>query len=586
MIVLGFSGIENGDFYAREYGLRFVGHDSSVALVIDGKVAFAAEEERFSREKHTSRLPVLALRAALAEAGIQLGDVDHLAYTWSVSFRQYLDMCLHHAPRVPPRHALALAATGVRVVRDLMLPRRVARRFARAVGEPLPPCQGVVHHMGHASAAFLPSPFERAAVLTIDGQGEAESASLGLWEGVEYTRLASVRSPDSIGILYGMVTDFLGMRAGWDEYKVMAMAARGDAARFRDAFGELVQILPGGLYRTPQTALVFRPGACERVLADAFGVPARRAGEELTQVHFDLAAGLQDATERVAFHLLDRLRAATDAPDLCLAGGVALNSVLNGKIRRSGRFERVWVPPAPGDHGGALGAALHVYYQRSGAPRDDVGFTPYLGPGADEGEMLAALQARAADVAWTRPRDLVDRAADLLARDRILGWFQGRMEYGPRALGHRSILASPRREAMRDRVNARIKHREGFRPFAGVVPAERAAELFDVEGESPYMQFVVPVREAARTVIPAVVHDGTCRVQTLRRSADGLLHSLLTAFEREAGVPVLLNTSFNDADEPIVCTPSDAIETFLHTGLDALVLGPFLVLPSTKSAIG
>ena len=589
MIVLGFSGIENGDFYQDVYGLRFVGHDSAAALVIDGEVVFAAEEERFSREKHTSRFPLLATQAALQHAGISAAQIDRLAYTWCVDARKYLGMCLHHAPRVPLRHSLALASTGLRVVRDLMWPRRVARRFARALGVALPPVVGVAHHLGHAATAYLPSPFERAAVLTIDGQGEDESASLGEWQGNAYRRIARVRSPNSIGILYGMITDHLGMRAGWDEFKVMAMAAVGDPRRFRAALHRLVELRPGGLFRTRNTALVFRPGACERLLERELALPARHDGE-LGPVHFDLAASLQERTEETVFHLLAHLRRSTEARDLCLAGGVALNSVLNGKVLRSGLFERVFIPPVPGDHGGPLGVALLVEQRLRGAGREPGRFSPFLGPTVSEAALVAALRAHAAALHWERPHDLIERAAELLAAEAVLGWLEGRMEYGPRALGHRSILASPRSAAMRDRVNARIKHREAFRPFASIVPLEHAAAYFELPGESAYMQFVVPVRPSTAALIPATVHNGTSRVQTVRREELPRLHALLEATGRRCGVPVLLNTSFNDADEPMVCTPEDALRTFLRSGLDGLVLGPFLVRardrPSTASVRG
>jgi carbamoyltransferase len=577
MIVLGFSGIDRGAFWRERYGLRFVGHDASVALVADGRFLFAAEEERFTREKHTSALPVNALRAALDHAKIELRDVDRLAYTWRVTSRQYVNMCLHHAPRVPLPHWPALAWTGLRVVRDLMSPRRVARRLAAQLGSKLPPCEGVPHHFGHAATAFLPSPFERAAVLTLDGQGEDESASLGEWEGATYRRYQCVRSPDSIGILYGMVTDFLGMRAGFDEYKVMAMAAEGDPARFRPAFDRLVRLRPGGRYRTFRTAMVFRPGYCERFLERVFGIPPRSAGESLEKVHFDLAAALQETTEKVVFHLLARLRELSGSRNLCLAGGVALNSVLNGKILKCGLFERLWIPPVPGDHGGALGAALWVEMRASGRGRADPGFTPFAGPEPSEEETLSALRERASDVEWERPDSRVSAAAARLARGEVLAWFQGRMEYGPRALGHRSILASPIEASMRDRVNARIKHREPFRPFAAAVPLERASELFETEGESPFMQVVVPVRPAWRDRLGAVHHHGTTRVQTVTAKSDPLFHALLLDFERATEVPALLNTSFNDTEEPIVCTPRDALRTFVRSELDGLVLGPFLV---------
>jgi carbamoyltransferase len=577
MIVLGFSGIENGEFYRRRYGLRFVGHDAAVALVVDGKVVFAAEEERFTREKHTSRLPVNAVREALRHAGIGLDGVDRLAYTWRVTPAKYLHMCLQHVPNVTPRHALSLVCAGLRVVRDLMWAGGVSRRLSAALGTAVPRCTGVEHHLGHAATAYFPSPFERAAVLTIDGQGEDESASLSEWEGTRHRPLARVPSPHSIGILYGMVTDFLGMRAGWDEYKVMAMSGEGDPARFRASFARLVRLEPRGQYRTWRTAMVFQPGYCARFLTEVFGLRPRDPGSALEPVHFDLAASLQETTERVVFHLLARLRELSRAKDLCLAGGVALNSVLNGKILASGLFDRVFVPPVPGDHGGALGAALLVEHRLTGRSRGDVGFTPFCGPSLSPAEIDSALAEQKERVTWRQPADLQACVASLLAEERLLACARGEMEYGPRALGHRSLLASPIHARMRDHINARVKHREMFRPFAAVAPLERAAELFELEGESPFMQFVVPVREAWRKRLGAVQHHGRTRVQTVTRESDPFLHETLLAFADRTGVPALLNTSFNDAEEPIVCTAREAVASFLSTGVDALVLGSCLV---------
>ncbi len=577
MNVLGFSGIANGDYYRERFGLRFVGHDSSVALVADGKVVFAAEEERLSREKHTSRFPVLALRAALQFGGLDLSDVERTAYTWYASSGRIAHMFAHHALRVPLPYWPELAWAGTRVIRDLMWPGRIARQFEAVIGSRLPPCEGVSHHMGHSACAYFTSPFDHAAVLTVDGQGEDESGALGEWQGTKYRHFQSIYSPDSIGILYGMVTDFLGMRAAWDEYKVMGMAAYGDPHRFAAAFRQMVSLHSVGRYRTHRTAMVFKPGYCDRMLAHRLGIPKREPGGPLEQVHFDIAAALQQTTEDVLFHLLRHLRQRSTARTLCLAGGVFLNSVANGKIRQSGLFEKVHIPPAPGDHGGALGAALLVYHRRSGAPRQDVGFSAFCGPAYSDADIERALVVTREPVQYRRCEDIAEAAAELLARDKIIGWFRGRMEYGPRALGHRSILASPRKAEMKDAVNARIKHRERFRPFAGAVPLECAAEYFQIDGPSPYMQFVLPVLEHARARIPAVVHHGTCRVQTVARDDEPDFHRLLRAFARRAGVPILLNTSFNDADEPIVCTPEHALATFLRMDLDALALGPFLV---------
>src|SRR5579871_1785388 len=576
MIVLGFSGIHNGGYYRDHYGLRFVGHDAGVAVVRDGTALFAAEEERFSREKHTSSFPNGAFDAALQATGIQVGDIDVVAYPWMVTGRKFLHMNLNHALRVPLLHGPALAISGRRVIRDLMSPGLVAKRFAAEMGRDLPRSRGVSHHMGHSTCAYFTSPFDSAAVLTVDGQGEDESGSLGEWNGTKYRHIRSIYSPDSIGILYGMVTDFIGMRAAWDEYKVMGMASYGDALRFQREFESLVKLAPDGRYETDRTAMVFQPGYCEAMLSRVFGMKQRVPEEPLGQIHFDLAAGLQGMTERVVFHLLSYLRQQSKLNNLCLGGGVFQNSVLNGKILRSGLFERVFVPPVPGDHGGALGAALYVYNEESHAERKTTSFSAFSGPEYTDVEIELALKQRPA-LPHSRPPDVAAEAARRLASGQVLGWFQGRMEYGPRALGHRSILASPLFGDMRDRVNDRIKHRERFRPFAGAVPLEFAREYFELDGPSPYMQFVVPVRPGAIERIPAVVHFGTCRAQTVDFAEDPLFHSLLVKFGKLTGCPVLLNTSFNDADEPIVCRPENALRTFLHTDLDSLVIGSFVV---------
>jgi carbamoyltransferase len=577
MLVLGFSGIHNGGYYREQYGLRFVGHDAAVALVCDGKALFAAEEERFSREKHTSNFPKGTLEAALLATGFEISDIGVVAYPWMVTGRKFLHMNLNHASRVPLLYGPGLAITGLRVIRDLMSPGLIARRFAAELGTSLPRSRGVSHHMGHSACAYFTSPFDGATILTVDGQGEDESGSLGEWIGTSYRHISSIYSPNSIGILYGMITDFLGMRAAWDEYKVMGMASYGDPSRFKREFDFLVKLLPEGNYKTVRTAMVFKPGYCEAMLGHLFGLKQRAPDEPLNQVHFDLAAGLQATTERVVFHLLEYLRAQSKVKNLCLAGGVFQNSVLNGKILRSGLFERVHVPPVPGDHGGALGAALYVYYEESKSPRKDIGFSAFTGPQYTDAEIQIALEQQKAVIQYSQPESIVAESARRLASGEVMGWFQGRMEYGPRALGHRSILASPLSKDMKNLVNDRIKHRERFRPFAGAVPLEHVQEYFDLDCPSPYMQFVVPIKKEAVDRIPAVVHFGTCRAQTVDSAADPLFHSLLLEFGKLTGCPVLLNTSFNDADEPIVCSPNDAVRTFSRTGLDALMIGPFLV---------
>ncbi len=578
MIVLGFSGIADGDQFQRRYGLRFVGHDAAVALVVDGKVMFAVEEERLSRRKHTSAVPVHAVRAALDHTGIRLADLDCVAYPWAVTPAKLAHMLLHHPTRIPPRHWPALAMAGARVVQGLMSPSRAIRDLERVLGAR---CDarvrsGVAHHLAHAACAFFTSSFHDSAVLTVDAQGEDESASLGEFTGPRYRKLQSIWSPHSIGIVYAMVTDFLGMRSAWDEYKVMGMASVGDPARFRAVLDRLVRIGRGSVYHTYRTAMVFKPGYCDAPLAREFGVPKRAPGDPLEQIHFDIAAALQDKTEQVLFHLLGQLRVRTSSPNLCLAGGVFQNSVANGKILASGLFDQVHVPSAPGDHGAALGAALWLARDEVTAHTDRTAITPFLGPGYSDQAIAGELRRAGEAVRVRRPADLEREVAALLARGAIVAWFQGRAEYGPRALGHRSILATPCRADMKDLVNARIKHREPYRPFAAAVPVEVADQWFILAGRSPFMQFVVPVRAAAKAHLAAVTHAGTCRVQTVDRAEDPRFHRLLAVFGARTGVPVLLNTSFNDADEPIVCSPADALRTFLASQLDALAIGPFL----------
>lgn len=575
MNVIGFSGISDGGFYREKYGLRFVGHDASIAVVSDGRLVFAAEEERFSREKHTSHFPVRAFRVALEHTGLTASDIDATAYPWHVDWKKFIGMNLYHGPRVPIRYAPGLAVTGVRVIRDLMSSRRVGRQFAAAVSEDLPVCQGVTHHRSHAAAAYFLSPFADAAVLTIDGQGEDESGSLGEWEGRLYHHIQSVRAPNSIGILYGMVTDFLGMRAAWDEYKVMGMAAYGDADRFADVFNGLVRFSEDGRFSTHRTAMVFRPGYCDEMLAKLFALRPRKSDEELEQVHFDIAAGLQRITEKTVFHLLRHLRTCTKSENLCLGGGVFQNSVINGNIRRSGLFRNVFIPPVPGDNGAAAGAALQVYYDGNHKQdRVDAGFTPFCGP---EPGLVDAACADHNNLKFQKLDDPVKTVARLLADRKIIACVRGRMEYGARALGHRSILASPTDRQMRDKVNAQIKHRERFRPFAGSVPVESAADFFDIQGNSPFMQSVHPIRPQAEEKLGAISHFGTCRVQTVSPDSDPFFYALLKAFGHLSGVPVLLNTSFNDSDEPIVCSAKDALRSFARMSLDAMLLENLLV---------
>ncbi|MBB4639440.1 carbamoyltransferase [Longimicrobium terrae] len=559
-------------------GINAAFHDSSACLLIDGKVVAAAEEERFTRIKHHKRprpfqshaLPFRAMHYCLGAGGLTLGDVDHVAY----AFDPFpLVQRAGNAPvlRLPqteseagqgrgfdPWTSVFLAGiTGAPLLLAEDLPWELQDRLSG----PPPPFRFVPHHVAHAASAYHPSPYEDAAVLTLDGYGGDATTTYWHGTGAELRPLGGVDLPHSLGLMYENVTAFLGYQRSSDEYKVMSMAASGRPV-YLDAFREAIRLDGNGCYRTDLRALEGRLGA------------PRRRGEPLEQRHFDVAASLQEALEEAVLQLAAWLHAATGADALCAAGGVALNCKLNGRLRVDGPFRRMWVQPAAGDAGTALGAALHLHAELGGgrAWRMD---HAYLGPGASDGEIETVL--RRAGVAYRRMDDVAGETAAVLADEKLIGWFQGRMEFGPRALGARSILASPRHAGTRDRLNA-VKSREAYQPVAPMVPLESASEWFVEGDDSPYMLFVGRVREDRQHQIPAVRHgDGTARVQTVRREINPRLHGLLRAFEARTGVPVLANTSFNLREEPVVCTPSDALRTYFTSPLDALVLGSFLL---------
>jgi len=433
----------------------------------------------------------------------------------------------------------------------------------------------VEHHIAHAASAFYASPFAHAAVLTLDGRGERATTTYNLGSGTRLERLGQVDMPHSLGLLYEQVTAYLGFLPSSDEYKVMALASFG-GPRYRDEFRDIVRVGPDGRYTVEPTRLEERFG------------PARRGGEPLEPRHYDVAQGLQTVLEEAALEIARWLREASGAEDLCVAGGVALNCVMNARLRDHGPFTRIWVQPAAGDAGAALGAALWVDTQERGDGQRTDGQRTYrmdhafLGPAYDDTEIEAFL--RWAKLPYRRLTDVADDTAALLAQDKVIGWFQGRMEFGPRALGARSILASPLHASMQARLNE-IKDREDFRPVAPVVLEEAAAEWFTDADVSPFMLFVYDVRPDKAARIPAVRHvDGTARIQTVNREQHPLYYDLIRRFQARTGVPVLVNTSFNTRGEPIVCTPRDAVECFWTSPLDALVIGSFLLEKPTRDA--
>jgi len=564
-------------------GFSAFGHTSAAGLVVDGRLVAAAEEERFLRRKYSMALPLNAARCCLARAGLTADDLTHVGYFFDL--KRGLPFYALHALRYFPASLRLLTERepgpeGFELVINPLRTLQLKTGLLSALGALHPERVRfgfLEHHRCHA-AHFFASPFDEAAVLTVDALGEWTSTGLYHGRGSDLTELGRIPFPHSLGALYAAVTTHLGYGTLEGPGKVMGLSAYGDPRRFGEQFGRLVRLEPDGGFSVDLEYFQYHRRRGQRVSArfiEAFG-PPRDPETPLRRQHEDLAAALQATVERTMLHLARGLHRRTGSSNLVLAGGVALNSVANGVLAREGPFERIWVPPSPGDSGTALGAAylLHVAgrRERNGLVPEQ----PFLGPEFDDRACGAALDA--AGLTSRRPRSLHREVARLLAAGSIVGWFRGRMEFGPRALGHRSILADPRRAEDKDRLNREVKHREAYRPFAPACAAEACGRYFEDAAESPFMSFVVRVRPEAREGLAAVTHvDGTARLQTVERELEPDLHRLLLAFEQEAGVPVLLNTSFNVSGEPIVCTPEDAVRCFLSTGIDALVLGDRLV---------
>jgi carbamoyltransferase len=566
-------------------GVNAVYHDSAACLVRDGVVLAAAEEERFTRIKHGKRpvpfstweLPYAAIDYCLRAGDITLADVDFVAY----SYDPYLLLDKHASdatislPLEPSAYPAStewesawdplFLASIVNAPRHLAsgAPHHLKARFRGVRADGPFRWRFVEHHIAHAASAFHDSPFERAAVMTLDGRGERATTSYWLGEGNDLERIGQVNYPHSLGLLYEEVTDYLGFLRSSDEYKVMALASYGQP-RYLDEFRAMIHLGENGQYTIASLRLEERFG------------PARARGGPLTEKHYDLARSLQQALEEAALSLARWLYDVTETDALCLAGGVALNCVMNARLRDRGPFEHIWVQPAAGDSGTALGAALWVdALERQATERAYHMEHAFLGPEYSDEEIEAFL--RWSKLPYRRMSNIPEETVDLLAADKVIGWFQGRMEFGPRALGGRSILASPISPDMQARLNE-IKDREDFRPVAPVVLEEEAARWFMNAEKSPFMLFVYDVRPEQAERIPAVRHvDGTARIQTINRAQHPLYYDLLRAFQTRTGVPVLVNTSFNTRSEPVVCSPRDAVECFWTSPLDALVIGSFLL---------
>ena len=584
-------------------GISAYYHDSAACLVRDGEVVAAAQEERFSRRKADPAFPVAAAEYCLREAGITSADLDLVGFydKPGLKFERILETHMQVAPR---GFSNFVRAMPLWLREKWFVPHQIQKTLGYA-GEVL----FAEHHESHAASAFYPSPFDEAAILTLDGVGEWTTASWGIGRGNELDLKQEIRFPHSLGLLYSAFTYFTGFRVNFGEYKVMGLAPYGEPRYADRIFDNLIEIAADGSFLLDLSYFDFLAGdrMTSEKFDDLFGGPAREPESPITQREMDIARSIQVVVEEVLLRQARYVHRETGMRNLALAGGVALNCVANGRLLREGPFDELWIQPAAGDAGGALGVALLLWHRIEGKPRasasGDRMSASLLGPAYGEDEIETFLGQKHAIARRLGEQTLVEETAELLARGNVVGWFQGRMEFGPRALGSRSILGDPRNEAMQRTLNLKIKFRESFRPFAPAVLRERVADYFELQRDSPYMLLVadlqvrrrLPVPADAsqlqgldrlripRSDVPAVTHvDYSARIQTVDHESQPLFHALLRAFERRTGCPVLVNTSFNVRGEPIVCTPEDAWRCFLRTDMDYLALGPFLLDKRTQ----
>jgi carbamoyltransferase len=565
-------------------GINAAFHDSAASLVKDGQLVAAAEEERFTHIKHGKRpvpfstyeLPFHAIHYCLREQNIHISDVDHVAYSFDpwllLNHERYKhSISLPLEPSASPKSEEWMSvwdplflASIVNAPRQLKsgYPHLFQQYFQNGKSRS-PRWHFVEHHICHAASSFHASPYQQAAVLTLDGRGEKATTSYHIGDGNELTRLCQVDMPHSLGLLYESVTEYLGFLRSSDEYKVMALASFGKPVYVKE-FRSMIHLKKDGRYKIDEYQLVNRFG------------PPRQRGAALMQRHYDIARSLQQVLEETVLELSSWLHHETGQSNLCLSGGVALNCVLNAAIRDKSEFKHIWVQPAAGDAGTALGAAFWVdAQQRKSRSRPFCMDHVYWGPEYSDDEVEGYLQWT--KVPYRRLENVARETAELLAQDKVIGWYQGRMEFGPRALGNRSILASPIRPDMQAKLNE-IKDREDFRPVAPAVLEEDAPAWFNKASSSPFMLFVYDIKPSKKKKIPAVCHvDGTARIQTVNRDQNSLYYDLIKAFKEITGVPILVNTSFNTRGEPIVCTPRDAVECFWTSPFDALVINSFLL---------
>lgn len=626
-------------------GISAYYHDSAAALVRDGDIVAAAQEERFSRKKHDARFPEQAVRYCLKEAGITLQDIDRIVFYDKplIKFERLLETYISYAPR---GFRSFIAAMPIWLKEKLYLKTLLKRELAALLGVKkavLPPLMFTEHHQSHAASAFFPSPFEKAAVMCLDGVGEWATTSVWSGEGNSLTPLWEIDFPHSLGLLYSAFTYYTGFKVNSGEYKLMGLAPYGEPRYVDRILTHLIDLKDDGTFRLNMEYFNYATGLTmtNKKFDRLFDGPPRKPETQISQREMDIAASIQVVTEEVVLRLARTVQKELGVDYLCLAGGVALNCVANGRLLREGPFKDIWVQPAAGDAGGALGAALAVWYQYCEQPRTvkreivkaaeteleaTVGaetavatLTPrvmptaapadmmkgaYLGPNFSNAEIRDYLDSIGARYIYLEDVELMPRLADILAEGNVVGWFQGRMEFGPRALGGRSIIGDPRNTKMQSVMNLKIKYRESFRPFAPSVLAERVSDYFEHNRPSPYMLMVAPVKESRRipmtaeqqqlfgieklniprSEIPAITHvDYSARIQTVHKETNPRYHSLISHFDKRTGCGAIVNTSFNVRGEPIVCTPEDAYRCFMRTEMDYLVLENYLLAKTEQT---
>ncbi len=591
-------------------GISAFYHDSAAALVSDGRIVAAAQEERFSRRKHDARFPVNAVKYCLRELERQGGTLDGVAF-YDKPIRKFERILKTYFSVAPSGLSSFMMALPLWLREKLWIPMQVEEALEGCGVKTMPPLFFPEHHESHAASAFFPSPFRRAAILTLDGVGEWATSAIGVGEGNRIEILKDLRFPHSLGLLYSAFTYFTGFRVNSGEYKLMGLAPYGEPTYVNVIKDNLLDLREDGSFRLNLKYFGYLDGLTmtNRAFDDLFGGPPRKAESEISQREMDMARSIQVVTEEIVLKMARHARELTGADYLCMAGGVALNCVANGRLLREGLFKDIWIQPAAGDAGGALGAALMVSHQVHQAPRaaDDVHDAmrgSFLGPDIEDTDVEAFVTAKGYPARKLGPAEWAPEIARLIASETVIGLVQGRMEFGPRALGGRSIIGDARSAKMQSVMNLKIKYRESFRPFAPACLVERVSDYFELDRPSPYMLLVAPVKrerciglDAAgavpirerinqvRSDIPAITHvDYSARVQTVSRETNPRYYDLIRAFEQQTGCAVIINTSFNVRGEPIVCTPEDAYRCFMRTEMDYLVLGSYLLSKKEQPA--